>query len=116
MRLRWSSFRCAFAGIAHMIRTQHHARWHLIGTIAVTAAGFLLRVNAGEWLALIVAMALVWTAEAFNTAIELLGDTITKEKHPLIGHAKDVAAGAVLLAAIFAALIGAIVLLPKLRS
>lgn len=116
MKLRWSSFRCALAGIAHMIRTQRHARWHLLGTLAVAILGFSLHVSGGEWLALIVAVALVWTAEAFNTAIELLGDTITKDKHPLIGHAKDVAAGAVLMAAIAATLIGGIVLLPKLRA
>jgi diacylglycerol kinase (ATP) len=114
MKLRWSSFQCALAGIVHLIKTQCHARWHLLSTVTVIALGFGLRVSIGEWLALLVAMALVWTAEAFNTAIELLGDAITKENNPLIGRAKDVAAGAVLLAAVFAAIIGGIIFLPKL--
>ena len=72
------------------------------------------RIQRFEWLVLLLAMALVWTAEACNTAIELACDAITREQHPLVGHAKDVAAGAVLLAAIFAALIGLVVFAPRL--
>ena len=114
MKLRWASFRCALLGIVHLLRTQVHARWHLLATLIVTVLGLALKVSVGEWLVLLVAMALVWTAEGFNTAIELLGDAITKETHPQIGHAKDVAAGAVLLAALFAVIIGSIIFLPRL--
>jgi diacylglycerol kinase len=114
MKLRWASFRCAIMGIVHLMRTQVHARWHLLATLIVIALGLSLRVSMGEWLVLLLAMALVWTAEGFNTAIELLGDAITKETHPLIGQAKDVAAGAVLLAAFFALIIGGIIFLPRL--
>lgn len=114
MRLRWSSFKCAMAGIVHMIRTQSHARWHLVSTLVVICLGLGWRVSGAEWIALVVALALVWTAEALNTAIELLGDAITRENHPLIGHAKDVAAGAVLLAALFAAVIGGLIFVPKI--
>lgn len=109
MKLRWFSFRCAIAGIVHLFKTQHHARWHALASLAVIIGGITFKVERGEWLALILAMALVWTAEAFNTALELACDAITLEKHPLIGHAKDVAAGAVLIASIFAAVIGVIV-------
>jgi len=111
MKLRWSSFRCAIAGIVYLLRTQPHARWHLLVSLGVIVLGFVFQVSRGDWLALVLAMALVWTAEALNTAIELTCNAITLEKHPLIGLAKDVAAGAVLLASLFAVVVGAIVFL-----
>lgn len=97
-----------------MIKTQPHARWHLLATLLVMVLGFIFSIARWEWLALLLAMALVWTAEAINTAIELTCDAVSKEKHPLIGHAKDVAAGAVLVAAVFAAAVGALIFLPRL--
>jgi len=114
MKLKWSSFCCAFTGIAWMFRTQQHARWHLLSSIAVIVLAFALSISRLEWLAILLAMSLVWTAEALNTAIEMTCDAITKEWLPQIGKAKDVAAGAVLIASLFAILIGSIVLLPKL--
>lgn len=113
MKLRIMSFRAAFAGIIFMLRTQVHARWHFLASCIVIACGFAFQVGRGDWLALIMAMALVWTAEAINTAIEFACDAITKEKHPLIGHAKDGAAGAVLIASIFAVIVAALVFVPK---
>ena len=113
MKLRLQSFRCAVIGIILMLRTQVHARWHVLATVMVIILGFVLKVGRNDWLALIIAMAMVWTAEAINTAIEITCDAITKDRMPLIGHAKDVAAGAVLIASIFAAIIGAVVLVPK---
>lgn len=112
MKLRWNAFRCAFAGLAYLIKTQTHARWHLLATVLVVVLGFIFSVSREEWLALILAMALVWVAEAINTAIELTCDAVSKEKHPLIGHGKDVAAGAVLVAAVFAVMVGAVVFWP----
>ena len=109
MKLRWSSFRCAIAGIMELVRRHHHARWHLVASILVTALGLTLGLSRLEWIALVLAMALVWVAEALNTAIELACDAITLDRHPLIGKAKDVAAGGVLLAAIFAAIVGLLV-------
>jgi diacylglycerol kinase len=109
MKLRWSSFRCAIAGIAHLFKTQPHARWHALCSLLVVIAGIAFKVERSEWLALISAMAPVWVAEAFNTALELTCDAITREQNPLIGHAKDAAAGGVLIAALFAVLIAAIV-------
>lgn len=113
MKLRLQSFRRAVVGIIFMLRTQVHARWHFLATVIIIIIGLVLKVGRHDWLALIIAMAIVWTAEAINTAIESACDAITKEKHPLIGHAKDVAAGAVLIASIFAAIIGAVVFVPK---
>ncbi len=114
MKLRWNAFRCAFDGIAHLIKTQPHAQWHLVVTVLVIALGFVFSVTRLEWFALLLAMALVWVAEAVNTAVELTCDAVTEELHPLIGHAKDVAAGSVLIAAIFAVAVGAMVFWPHL--
>lgn len=112
MKLRWNAFRCAFAGIAHLVKTQPHAQWHLLVTVLVVALGFVFAVTRPEWLALLLAMAIVWVAEAVNTAIELTCDAVSEEMRPLIGHAKDVAAGAVLIAALFAVAVGCIVFWP----
>ena len=114
MKLRWSTFRVAFSGIAFLLRTQVNARWHLLATVAVVTLGLVLKISRIEWLAILLATALVWVGEALNTALEQACDAITRERHPLIGRAKDVAAGAVLLAAIFAGVIGLIVFIPYL--
>lgn len=114
MKLTWSSFRVAFAGLWFFLRREKHARWHALATLLVVGLGATLDVTRSEWLALILAMALVWVAEVVNTAIEQACDAITTEPHPQIGHAKDVASGAVVLAAIFAVVVGVIVFVPHL--
>jgi diacylglycerol kinase (ATP) len=114
MKLKWSSFRVALDGIAFLLRTQVHTRWHLAATLLVITAGVILRVTRGEWLALILAIALVWVAECLNTAIEQTCDAITPEQRPQIRHAKDIAAGAVLLASLFAVVVGLLVFVPHL--
>ncbi|CAN5900636.1 diacylglycerol kinase family protein [soil metagenome] len=116
MKLRWNAFRCAFDGIAYLVKTQPHARLHLLITVLVIALGFVFSVTRWEWIALLLAMALVWVAEAVNTAIELTCDAVSEELRPIIGHAKDVAAGAVLIAAFFAIVVGIMVFWPYLRS
>jgi diacylglycerol kinase len=114
MKLKWSSFCCAFSGVLHLLKTQAHARWHLLVSLLVIVLGLGLSVSRVEWLVLLLTMALVWTAEALNTALELACNAITREPNPLIGQAKDMAAGAVLLAAGFAVVIGGVVFLPRL--
>ncbi len=74
----------------------------------------LLVISASDWRWIVLAIGLVWVAEALNTAVEQLGDAISLERDPRIGFAKDVAAGAVLVAALVAALIGALTLIPYL--
>ncbi len=108
------SFAFAFRGLALLLRTQANARIHLLATVIVVAAGIGFHVHRGEWLALVLAIGIVWIAEGMNTAIEILCDRITKERDEQIGRAKDVAAGAVLLAAITAAVIGFMVFGPHL--
>lgn len=109
---RLRSLRYALAGLRTLLHTQHNAWIHAVATVAVVGAGAYFDLSSTEWLWLVLAMALVWTAEAFNTALELLADAVTQEQHPLIGQAKDVAAGAVLLAALAALVIGVLVLGP----
>jgi diacylglycerol kinase (ATP) len=100
--------------VATLVATQPNARIHLAFTVAVGILGFVLRVSPGEWCWLVGAAAMVWTAEAMNTAVELLGDVASGgEPHPVVGRAKDVAAAGVLLAAMGAALIGVIILMPQ---
>ena len=109
---RIRSFRHAINAILRMIRCQHNAWIHAAATVVAVAAAFLLRVSAGDWCWIILAISIVWTAEAVNTAFEFLADAASPEFHPLVRDAKDVAAGAVLLTAIAAGIIGTIIFWP----
>lgn len=95
-----------------MIRCQHNAWIHVAATVIVLVAAFLFRVSAADWCWIILALSIVWTAEALNTAFEFLADAASPAFHPLVRDAKDVAAGAVLVTAIAAAVIGAIIFWP----
>ena len=108
------SFGFAIRGIGILLRTQANARIHLAATIVVVAAGFLGKLSWGEWSAIVAAVGLVWTAEGLNTAIEAVVDLVSPEYHALAGRAKDVAAGAVLCAAIAAAIIGVLIFGPRI--
>jgi diacylglycerol kinase len=85
-----------------------------VATVAVVAAGFYLGVSRLEWCLLVLAMVVVWSAEALNTAVEALADAVSADEHPLVAMAKDTAAGAVLIAAVGALVVGALVLVPRL--
>jgi diacylglycerol kinase (ATP) len=115
-RARARSFRYAGAGLRALIATQHNAWIHAGVTLAVCVVGFALGIDAGEWRWLVVAIVMVWSAEAFNTALESLADAAKPEQHPLVQRAKDTAAAAVLITAIGAALIGLLVLGPPLLA
>lgn len=109
-----ASFRYALTGVRYLLWTQRNAKIHLaIGIIAVTL-GLALGIDHGEWLALVVTIALVITAEGFNTAIEAVVDLASPGVHPLAKVAKDVAAGTVLIAAAASVVVGLIVFLPRL--
>lgn len=114
LQARLDSVRHAWAGLRELVKTEANARIHLAATMAVFALGILLGLDAVEWVALTLAVALVWMAEALNTALERLSDAITREVHPAIRAAKDMAAGAVLVAALGAAIVGILVLGPRL--
>ena len=113
---RVRSFRHAIVGIVRMIRCQHNAWIHAAATVAVLTAGFFLKISASDWCWMILAISIVWTAEALNTAFEFLADAASPNPHPLVRDAKDVAAGAVLITAIAAAVIGAIIFWPHITK
>jgi diacylglycerol kinase (ATP) len=113
---RVRSFRHAIVGIARMIRCQRNAWIHAGATLIVFVAALFFRVTAADWCWIILAISIVWTAEALNTAFEFLADAASPEFHPLIRDAKDVAAGAVLITAIAAAVIGAVIFWPHVAK
>jgi diacylglycerol kinase len=100
LMIQWfRSFHVAFRGLGMMFESEINARVHLLATFIVIGAGIGLEIDRVEWLAVILAIAAVWIAEAFNTAIEGLCDLVTQEEDARIGRIKDIAAGAVLLSA-----------------
>jgi|EndMetStandDraft_4_1072995.scaffolds.fasta_scaffold395960_2 diacylglycerol kinase (ATP) len=116
LRARLKSFVYAGRGLRWLIQDEHNARVHLAASVIVVSIGLFLRISLADWRWLILAIALVWLAEAFNTTIEELCDRISPEFDIAIGRIKDLAAGGVLVASIAAMLIGAVTLLPPLLA
>ena len=110
---RVRSVKDAVHGVRIMLASQHNAWIHAAATVTVVVAGFLARLSWAEWCWIVLAIVAVWTAEALNTAFEFLTDVASPAFHPLAGQAKDVAAGAVLLAAVGAVIIGVLIFGPK---
>ena len=110
IRGRKNSFRYAFAGFLFVLKTQKNAWLHLIATAIVIFVSFWLGIDRIEWLAILLVIGLVWMAEFMNTALEVIVDLASPEKHPLAKVGKDVGAASVLIAAILAVIIGVIVL------
>ena len=108
------SFRFAFGGVGYCLRTQRNFRIHTLAAAAVLIAGLLLRLAALEWAVLALTVTLVLAAEMLNTVVEAAVDLASPGYQPLAKVAKDVAAGAVLVTAIGAVVVGACVLLPHL--
>ena len=113
---RMASFTHAGRGLRELVKSQHNSWLHAIVTVVVMIAGAGFRLSAGEWCPIVLSIVLVWTAEAFNTALEFLTDLVSPEFHPLAGKAKDVAAGSVLIAAIGAVIIGGLVFIPHVLT
>ncbi len=114
MRRLIRSFGHAFAGIGYGLRTQANLRIHIVITIGVIAAGLWLQISPIEWAILAVTIMIVLSAELFNTAIEAVVDRVGNEPHPLSRIAKDTAAGAVLIGAIGAVIVGLLIFGPRL--
>ena len=113
---RIRSFGHAIAGIIRMVRWQHNAWIHLVATAMVIAAGFFFHLSPPEWCWIVLAVSIVWTAEALNTAFEFLADAASPHFHPVVRDAKDVAAGAVLITALASSVIGAIIFWPHVKD
>ena len=109
-----SSFKFALAGLRALFVHEHNARIHGLIAGAVIVLGLWLGIQSSEWAILILAMAVVFCAEAANTALEALADAVHPERHPMIARAKDVAAAGVLIAAVLAAAVGLLILGPPL--
>ncbi len=103
------TFGDAFRGIGSMFRTELNARIHLSSAIVVVAGGLALDLPRIEWMILVLTIASVLSLEAVNTAIETICDVVSPDHDEAIGRAKDVAAGAVLIAAIAAVVIAGLV-------
>ncbi|WP_070138602.1 diacylglycerol kinase [Crocinitomix algicola] len=108
------SFFNAFRGIYILFKTERNAQIHLAAIIVVGISGFYLAISSTDWLFVCSAITAVVVAEGFNTAIEKTLDFISTQENPKIGVIKDIAAGAVLLSALYAIIIAAIVFYPKL--
>jgi diacylglycerol kinase (ATP) len=113
-RARVRSFRYAWSGMMRFFFEEHNAILHLLATVTVVILVFFFRIRGVELLALVIVTGGVWITELINTAIEHIMDMISPEKHPEVKYIKDLAAAAVLMAAIVALTTGSIVLLPKI--
>lgn len=111
-RSRIRSFGYAFEGIAVMLKTQHNAWLHLLASGLVCVAAVILGVSAADWRWLVVAITLVWAAEAMNTAVEFLCDVVSPQYSLAVKGAKDIAAGGVLITAVGATAIGVLTFWP----
>lgn len=116
VRARLRSFVYAGRGLRTLLATQHNARIHGGATLLVVGAALGFRLGRMEWLVLILTLVSVWTAESLNTAFEFLCDAASPEFHPLVEKAKDVAAGAVLIAALGALVVGVLVFAPHVSA
>ncbi|RZK54271.1 MAG: diacylglycerol kinase family protein [Hymenobacter sp.] len=114
LRRRVASFGHAFRGVGAALRSEVHLQFHAVATAAVLGAGWYFGLSLTEWALVALAVGSVWAAELFNTAIEALTNLASPGYHPLAGRAKDVAAGAVLLAALGALAVGGCVFGPKI--
>jgi len=114
LRRRAASFGHALRGVWAALRSELHLQFHAVSTVLVLGAGYYFGLSKLEWALVALAIAGVWSAELFNTAIETLTNLVSPGYHPLAGKAKDVAAGAVLLAALGALVVGGLVFGPRI--
>ncbi|WP_207433696.1 diacylglycerol kinase family protein [Sabulibacter ruber] len=116
IRTRLNSFGFALQGIAAAFKSEINLRWHVLSAGLVVAMGFYFGLSVLEWVVICFSIGLVWMAELFNTALEVVVNLVSPGRHPLAGKAKDIAAGAVLIASITAAIAGVLVFFPYLMA
>ena len=114
MERRILSFKFAFEGCLYVLRTQPNARIHAIISAAVIVLAVWLKLALGDWAILFLTLAVVWSAEMSNTAIEAAVNLLSPDYHQEAKIAKDVSAGAVLISAIVAAIVGILIIGPPL--
>jgi diacylglycerol kinase (ATP) len=111
---RSRSFRYAFSGWWYVIRTQKNAWIHALISVAVVILSLWIGLDPHDWAVIILAIAMVWTAEFVNTALEAVVDLASPQQHYLAKVGKDVGAAAVLISAVSSALIGLLIIGPPL--
>lgn len=109
-------FRYAIKGLISAFRSEVNMRIHIIAAVLVCIAGFYFDISSVEWIGIILCIVLVISFELINTAIEELCNMVQQEQHPIIKKVKDIAAAAVLVAAIGSVVAALIIFLPKLNS
>jgi len=109
IKSRVQSFVPAFNGVLLLFKSEHNAWVHLLLMVASIITGILLQINSTDWLFLTLAITMVFMSELINTAIEKLADKVEPNFNPTIGAIKDYASAAVLMASIFAIVVGSIV-------
>jgi len=114
LKKRTASFLYAFKGLKDLFKNQPNARIHAAAAVLVVLAGFYFHISRTEWIAVTLCIVMVLGLEAMNTALENLTDLVSPGFHPLAGKAKDVAAAAVLLAAMGTVIVALIIFLPKI--
>lgn len=108
------SFGYAWNGIKSVFKSEQNMKIHAAAAVLVLIASFIFKISAVEWIAVILCIGLVMSAEMINTAFETLVDLVKPNRDPVAGKIKDITAGAVFLAAIISVIVGAIIFLPKL--
>lgn len=107
-------FNYAWQGLKHVFKLELNFRIHLLIGLLVMIAGIILKLTLNEWLAVILVIGLVLVSEMFNTVVETLLDYLNPAIHPTAKIIKDISAGAVLVSALIAVIIGFIIFIPKL--
>ena len=108
------SFGYAWKGIRSCVGKEQNLSFHLITTVCVVTAGWCFCITRGEGIAIVLCIGMVIAAELFNSDIERLVDFVSPQHHPVAGHVKDIAAGAVLVCALAAIVVGLIIFIPYL--
>lgn len=108
------SFGYAWKGIRCVVGKEQNLSFHLIATICVVVAGCFFHITRMEWIAVLLCIGMVIGAEMFNSAVERIVDLVSPQRHPLAGQIKDIAAGAVLVCALTAMIVGLIIFVPYL--
>ena len=112
---RIKAFGFAFSGFRQSFAQEAHLKIHAVIALFVIGLAFFFDISRTEWIVVLLSITLVICLEMFNSAIEKLCDLVMPEQHPKIKYIKDVAAGAVLVACIFAAIAGGLVFWPYLN-
>lgn len=113
---RWKGVGYAFKGALILLRTEPSIKVQAFIALSLVAAGVFFNLSTTEWIAQLLAIALVMGLEGLNTAVEAIADFVHPDFHKKIGHIKDVAAGSVFIAAVIACVVGGLIYIPKILA